>query len=158
MVWALAQWPRLAVLLEDFFLRAVIVLGRAGHLGLGQPSKKYFSYFYLSNMAVVLPHRHFSETDHLIWCFSNFNMNINHFEFLFKCKDLDGAQESSISNRLLEMVSHLSEPHWVARLCWITRKPNSMVGQFLYLPGLELQKLSLAKSTNSPKGEFTSKK
>ena len=33
-----------------------------------------------------------------------------------------------------------------------------MVGQFLYLPGLELQKLSLAKSTNSPKGEFTSKK
>ena len=33
-----------------------------------------------------------------------------------------------------------------------------MVGQFLYLPGLELQKLSLAKSTNSPKGKFTSKK
>ena len=85
-------------------------------------------------------------------------MNINHFEFLFKCKDLDGAQESNISNRLLEMVSHLSEPHWVARVCWITRKPNIMVGQFLYLPGLELQKLSLAKSTDSPKGKFTFKK
>lgn len=55
-------------------------------------------------MAMV---HHVSETDHLIQCFSNFNMNINHFEFLFKCKDLDGAQQSSISNRLLEMVNHL---------------------------------------------------
>lgn len=61
-------------LVGRFFLRAVIVLGRAGHLGLGQPSKKYFSYFLLSNMAMVLPHSHFSETDRLIQCFSNFKL------------------------------------------------------------------------------------
>ena len=57
-------------LVGRFYLRAIMVLGIAG-LGIlawGRPSRKY-SYFHLADMAMVLPHYHFSETDHLIQCF-----------------------------------------------------------------------------------------
>lgn len=58
-------------LVGRFYLRAIMVLGVAG-LGIlawGRPSRKYSSYFHLADMAMVLPHYHFSETDHLIQCF-----------------------------------------------------------------------------------------
>lgn len=40
----------------------------------------------------------------------------------------------------------------------MTRKPSRTVGQYLHLPGLELQTLSLAEPTNSPKAKFALKR
>lgn len=73
-------------LIGSFCLRAMAILGMAGLdvLAYGRQAKDILTL--PTEMTVVLPDCYFSETDNLSQCFSNFNMNVDDLQILFKYK------------------------------------------------------------------------
>lgn len=71
-------------LVGRFHPRAIVGLGMAGLdiLGWARQAEGTLP----TEMSTVPPHCHFPETDHLSQCFSNFNMNVDHLQILFKCR------------------------------------------------------------------------